>query len=209
MRRERRGCEQGGPRCILRERRGAHLRGCGVPGPGALRASEEARKRASAFSTEAPRAGGHFRPSSSPGPSPAAPPSSACSPPCASAGALFPPEQNNRLPPPHRKWVTSEVAAKQDFVFLERSLCAVQADLELAEWTMLASNSWSPSYLCLRILNSSSIYQLLGCTVLSSDSEHWYHSHGFLLLLLSSFCFGWLFCCCFLFLPPPPQGFSV
>lgn len=58
---------------------------------------------------------------------------------------------------PHRKRVTSEVAAKQDFVFQERSRCAVQADLELAGWIMLASNSWSPSYLCLLILNSGSI----------------------------------------------------
>lgn len=146
MRRERRGCEQGGPRCILRERRGAHLRGCGVPGPGAVRASEEARERV--IRRGAP--GGRALPAEQqPRPSPAAPPSSACSPPCASAFALNPPEQNNRLPPPHRKRVTSEVAAKQDFVFQERSHCAVQADLELAEWTMLASNSWSPSYLCL------------------------------------------------------------
>lgn len=70
----------------------AGLRGCGC---GA--ASSRSGRRAGAFSAEDVLAGGHFRRSCSPGPSPAAPPSSACSPPCAGNRALRPPGWSHRL----------------------------------------------------------------------------------------------------------------
>lgn len=59
-----------------------------------------------------------------------------CRQPCAQATRLEPSPPR----PPHCKRVTSEVAVKQDFVFQDRSHYAVQAGLELAVWTRLASN---------------------------------------------------------------------